>query len=71
MVYIAGSYTKPVFGHVYIDGASSTGNKTIQIVHESENGAAVRPFVTWNPNATDDARLGQTTSYVTVTEYDL
>ena len=71
MIYIAGSYTKPVFGHIYIDGASSTGNKTIQIAHESENSANARPFVTWNPNATDDVRLGQTTSYVTVTEYDL
>jgi len=71
MVYIAGSYIKPVYGHIYIDGASSTGNKTIQIIHESENGAAARPFLTWNPNATDDARLGQTTSYVIVTEYDL
>ena len=71
MIYIAGSYTKPVFGHIYINGASSTGNKTIQIVHESENGASARPFITWNPNATDDARLDQTTSYVTVTEYNL
>ena len=70
-VYIAGSYTKPAFGSIFITGASSTGNKTVDIKYTSENSANARPFVTFNPNATDDARLGQTTSYATVSEFDL
>ena len=48
---------------------NTTGNFMIDVGWRSTDGSAIRPFNIWNPNATDDARGGQMTSYCIVTEF--
>jgi len=47
---------------------SATGSQAIEIGWSVANGGNDRPGVTWNPNATDDARSRQFSSDVTIFE---
>ena len=69
--YLSQIYVHCIFGHYFFNGASTTGNKAVVFKQDIENSETGRPFVTWNPNSTDDGRMGQLTSYLTITEYDL
>lgn len=52
-----------------ISGHATTGNQTMTFRYYVVNGdTGNRPFNVHNPNATDDARLGQTCSVYTVWE---
>lgn len=55
----------------HIDGyydTTSTGSQAIEIGWSTANGGSDRPGLTWNPNATDDARSRQFSSDVTIFE---
>ena len=51
------------------DLGGSAGNYMVDLGWQTMNGSAIRPFNIWNPNATDDARGRQMTSYCIVTEF--
>lgn len=52
-----------------ISGHSTTGPQTLTFRYYAVNGdTGNRPFVNYNPNASDDARLAQTCSVYTVWE---
>ncbi len=52
-----------------LNGASTTGNKTLTLKQNSKSGS--QKFATiWNPNSTDDNRLGQSMSSLVIIEYD-
>lgn len=52
-----------------LDGHTTTGNQTMIFRYFTMNGqTGDRPFVVYNPNTTDDVRLGQTCSIFIVTE---
>ena len=53
------------------DLGGAAGNYMVDLGWRSTNGSAIRPFNIWNPNATDDARGGQMSSYCVVTEFYL
>ena len=67
--YTAQPYPHVVSGIYYINGSGTTGSKAwkFRYDHASSTG---KPFQIWNPSASDDNRLQQTTSTVTFTEYD-
>tara|TARA_Y100001972_G_scaffold87819_1_gene107419 strand:- start:21 stop:530 length:510 start_codon:yes stop_codon:yes gene_type:complete len=69
--YLSQQYVHCIFGHYFFNGASTTGNKAVIFKQDIENTDTGRPFVTWNPNSTDDGRMSQLTSYLTITEFDL
>jgi len=52
-----------------INGASTTGNKTLTLKQNSQSGGQ-RFASTWNPNSSDDNRLGQSVSSLVIIEYD-
>jgi hypothetical protein len=53
----------------YINGASSTGNKTATFRHSHATGVGT-PFNIWNPTSADDNRMTTSASTMVVTEYD-
>ena len=69
--YLSQIYVHCIFGHYFFNGASTTGNKAVVFKQDIESSDTGRPFQIWNPNSTDDVRMGQLTSYLTITEYDL
>ena len=58
-------------GGGYFQGDSSTGSKTIVWRESANNGSSGRSGSVHNPNASDDARLSQHASNVTIWEVDL
>ena len=58
-------------GGGYFQGDSTTGSKTILWREAAANGSANRSGSVHNPNASDDARLSQHASNVTIWEVDL
>jgi len=64
--YEVSVYAKLLTGTSQTTGKSA-GSQTINIGWDA-NGANTRPFVTLNPNSTDDARLHQTVSTIIVYE---
>ena len=56
---------------VVIVGHTTTGSQTMVFRYYSANGNTTdKPFQVYNPNATDDARLAQTSSLFIVTEVE-
>jgi hypothetical protein len=53
-----------------ITGHTTTGAQAFTIGWNMDNGASDRPFVTFNPNSTEDARYGQTYSTMLIWEID-
>ena len=54
----------------YFDAASSTGSKAVIWRHNSRDGASESPAQRFNPNQTDDSRIGQQASVLTFMELD-
>ena len=54
----------------YFDAASSTGSKAVIWRHRSANGASEAPAQRFNPNSSDDGRIGQQASVLTFMELD-
>ena len=69
--YLSQPFVHKIDGHFFFDGSATTGNKAIIFKQDIVNAETGRPFVIWNPNSTDDGRMGQLSSYLTITEYDL
>mgnify|MGYP003111955999 CR=1 FL=1 len=57
-------------GHFVVDGVNGTGSKNWVIGWHSNNSSATRPAEVFCPNASDDARVGQTVSQITIHELD-
>ena len=53
-----------------IVGHTTTGSQTMVFRYYSVNSGQNKPFQIYNPNATDDARLAQSSSVFTVTEVE-
>ena len=53
-----------------ISGHTTTGSQTMVFRYYSVNGTTNKPFQVYNPNATDDPRLAQTSSLFSVTEVE-
>ena len=53
-----------------ISGHTTTGSQTMVFRYYAPNGSSNKPFDVYNPNATDDARLAQTSSVFIVTEVE-
>ena len=69
------SYQNNTLGRVLstsavISGHTTTGSQTMVFRYYSVNGSANKPFQVYNPNASDDARLAQSSSMFTVTEVE-
>lgn len=69
--YLSQIYVHKIDGHFFFDGSATTGNKPIIFKQDIVNAETGRPFAIWNPNTTDEGRMGQLSSYLTITEYDL
>ena len=57
-------------GHFVVDGVNGTGSKNWVIGWHTNNSSATRPATVFCPNASDDARVGQTVSQITIQELD-
>jgi len=56
---------------VTISGHTTTGSQTMVFRFYTNSGVSETPFTIYNPNSTDSARYGQTSSVFTVTEVEL
>ena len=65
--YDENAYCKMLTGTSSTTGKSA-GSQTVNIGWDAANGTSSRPFVTLNPNSTDDARMHQTVSTAIVYE---
>jgi len=65
----AGGLGQPMMGQATLTGYTTTGSQTLTARYYSADGTAARPANIVNPNATDDARMIQQVSTVTVIEY--
>ena len=54
----------------YFNGANSTGSKAVIWRHRAANGANEAPASRFNPNSSDDNRIGQHASVLTFMELD-
>ena len=68
------SYTAQYYPHSFsykrmINAASSTGAKNFKYQYDHRNSSGT-PFLIWNPNASDDARLDQCVATIIITELD-
>jgi hypothetical protein len=69
-------YDNTVHGRVYptfayITGHTTTGAQSLRFIYQDmTNSSGQRPFLTYNPNATDDNRLSQTASVYVVWEIE-
>ena len=69
------SYQNNTLGRVLstaavISGHTTTGSQTMVFRYYSVNGTTNKPFDVYNPNASDDPRLAQTSSLFSVTEVE-
>ena len=69
------SYQNNTHGRIFptsavIVGHTTTGSQTMVFRYYSVNSGQNKSFQIYNPNATDDSRLAQTTSVFTVTEVE-
>jgi hypothetical protein len=65
----AGGLGQPMMGQATLTGYTTTGSQTLTARYYSVDGTAARPANIVNPNATDDARMIQQVSTVTVIEH--
>ncbi len=68
--YTAQSHCMYGTGCGYFNGANSTGSKAVVWRHASANGANETPAGRYNPNSSDDGRIGQQASVLTFMELD-
>ncbi len=68
--YNAQDYWQQLMGQYYISGSSTTGSKAFIFRQNCNASTASKPFIRWNPNASDDSRLKQTVSSIIFIEYD-
>ena len=69
--YVPGGATPFTYsGHFIFDAPASTGNKTFIMGYHSNSGSNTAPGAVFCPNSSDDGRLGQSTSEITVQELD-
>lgn len=69
--YNGQDYMHILTGLYFINGSSTAGTKNFKFRFDHANAATGKPFIVWNPNSSDDARITSTTSNVIFTEYDL
>ena len=68
--YTAQSHCMYGTGCGYFDAASSTGSKAVIWRHNSRDGNSEAPAQRFNPNQSDDSRIGQQASVLTFMELD-
>lgn len=68
--YTAQSHCFYGTGCGYFTGANSTGSKSIIWRHNSRDGSSQAPAQRFNPNNSDDSRIGQQASVLTFMELD-
>ena len=70
LMYEATNNSKCFPTSAIISGHTITGTQTMVFRFYTGNGVAALPFITYNPNSSDDGRNGQTSSVFTVTEVE-
>jgi len=67
--FTGNNFVQPVMGQATLTGYTTTGSQTLTARYFTADNAGGKPGNTVNPNSSDDSRMIQTVSSVTVIEY--
>ena len=67
--FTGNNFVQVVQGQVTLTGYTTTGSQTLTARYYSGDGSSAKPANIVNPNSSDDSRMVQTSSSVTVIEY--